>query len=128
MTINWRVFDSPFFCILLNQYERSERRRAFEEKFADVIKDAENPWAKNSWIVSDLKKLYPNADEDDLETIIKEAKAIGYGRDGTMMTEELEEFCRDAGVDPEAVNAISASTSSSFARAQSNSTRNGYDY
>lgn len=110
---------------------RADRKRAFEEKFGKLMKDAANPWGNKSWLVDDLKKLYPDADESALKNIVDEAVAIGYGQfgEGSSMDEnELEDLCMKAGVEPDVVNAISSSTASSFSRARSNSTRNGYDY
>lgn len=106
---------------------RADRQKARDERFGELMKDADNPWTSNGILVKDLKKLYPNVDERDLKKIVDEAKDLGYSTNG-MSEDELKKFCTEVGVEPDAVDAISSSSSSLFAKAMSNSTRNGYDY
>lgn len=98
---------------------RADRKKAFEDKYSDLINSAENPFVNRGLLASTLQKYFPNADENVIKTIVNEAKNIGYGRKA-MSEDELEQLCAENGIDPQVINVISSGAASSFSTARMN--------
>lgn len=86
---------------------------AFKEKFGILIKAAKSSGTYIEDFIADVKKLYPDADDEDIEIIVNEAKDLRYRRN-SMSKDQLVDFCIEAGVDPEVVYIISAGASAAF--------------
>lgn len=98
---------------------RADRKKAFEDKYGDLIDSAENPFVNRGMLAATLQNYFPDADESAVKKIVDEAKNIGYGK-AAMSEDELEQLCAENGIDPQVVNIISGGAASSFSTARMN--------